>query len=63
YVASISATPTYVGVQVSFGFVRVVTPATLTRDALAMDMSPYRAQNSSGFQPDKLQFVRHHQYG
>ena len=27
-------------VQVSFGFVRVVTPATLPRDALAMDMSP-----------------------
>ena len=34
YIASLSATPTYVGVQVSFGFVRVVTPATLTRDAL-----------------------------
>ncbi|MBP3499006.1 MAG: hypothetical protein J6J97_02825, partial [Akkermansia sp.] len=34
YIASLSVTPTCVGVPVSFGVVRVVTPATLTRVAL-----------------------------
>ena len=34
YIASLSVTPTCVGVPVSFWVVRVVPPATLTRDAL-----------------------------
>ena len=34
YIASLSVTPTCVGVPVSFWGVRVVPPATLTRDAL-----------------------------
>ena len=57
YVASPSATPTYVGVQVSFGFVRVVTPATLTRDALHHSLwicRPDGLKIPRAFSPTKL---------
>ena len=60
YIALLSVTPTCVGVPVSFfcctsGSARHADACRAS--PLAMGMSPCRAQNSSGFQPDKHQFI------